>query len=168
MSLNPELAKLLNAQINHEMSASYSYLAMAAWFEQTPYAGFASWMFVQSAEETTHALKFYQFLLSRDAPVVLEALSTPKADFESPLDVFAQSLKQEQAVTAQINALYDLAELVRDHASKNLLLWFLNEQIEEEQSVRDIIDRLTLAGDDPSSLLALDREAAARNAGKGL
>ncbi|MEO5712978.1 MAG: ferritin [Luteolibacter sp.] len=167
MSLNPELAKLLNAQINHEMSASYSYLAMAAWFEQTPYAGFASWMFVQSAEETTHALKFYQFLVSRDAPVVLEALVKPKADFESPLDVFAQSLKQEQAVTAQINALYDLAEQVRDHASKNLLLWFLNEQIEEEKSVRDIIDRLTLAGDDPSSLLALDREAAARNAGKG-
>jgi ferritin len=164
MSMNPELAKLLNAQINHEMSASYSYLAMAAWFELTPYSGFAKWMFMQSAEETVHALKFYQFLVSRDAPVVLEAIATPKADFKSPLDVFAQSLKQEQAVTAQINELYDVAEKVRDHASKNLLLWFLNEQIEEEQSVRNIVDRLTLAGDDPASLLVLDREASARNA----
>jgi len=167
MSLNPELAKLLNAQINHEMSASYSYLAMAAWFEQTPYSGFANWMFVQSAEETTHALKFYQFLVSRDAPVVLESIATPKADFSSPLDVFAQSLRQEEVVTAQINELYDLAEKVRDHASKNLLLWFLNEQIEEEKSVRDIIDRLTLAGDDPASLLVLDREALARNTAGG-
>lgn len=164
MSLNPELAELLNAQINHEMSASYSYLAMAAWFEQTPYAGFASWMFVQSAEETVHALKFYQFLVSRDAPVVLGPLAKPTADFNSPLDVFTQSLEQEQTVTRQINDLYDVAERVRDHATKNLLLWFLNEQIEEEQSVRAIVDRLTLAGNDPASLLELDREAAARNA----
>lgn len=164
MSLNPQLAKLLNAQINHEMSASYSYLAMAAWFEQTPYSGFASWMFLQSAEETVHALKFYQFLVSRGAPVVLESIAKPKAEFTSPIDVFSQSLKQEQMVTAQINELYDLAEQVRDHASKNLLLWFLNEQIEEEKSVGDIINRLTLAGDDSASLLVLDQEALARNA----
>ncbi|MEO5916047.1 MAG: ferritin [Luteolibacter sp.] len=162
MSLNPELAKLLNAQINHEMAASYSYLAMAAWFEQTPYSGFANWMYQQSAEETVHALKFYQFLVSRDAAVVLTPLAMPQAEFTSPLDVFATSLRQEETVTQQINDLYDVAERVRDHASKNLLLWFLNEQIEEEKSVRDIMDRLTLAGDDPASLLVLDREAGAR------
>ena len=164
MSLNPELAKLLNAQINHEMSASYSYLAMAAWFEQTPYSGFASWMFVQSAEETVHALKFYRFLVDRDAPVELEPIAKPKSDFKTPLDVFTHSLQQEQTVTQQINDLYDVAERVRDHSSKNLLLWFLNEQIEEEKSVRDIIDRLTLAGDDSASLLVLDQEAGARQA----
>lgn len=164
MALNPELAKPLNTQINHEMAASYSYLAMAAWFERTPYDGFAHWMFVQSAEETVHAFKFYQFLVDRDAPVELEPLAKPISDFTSPLDVFTQSLKQEQTVTQQINDLYDVAERVRDHASKNLLLWFLNEQIEEEKSVRDIIERLTVAGDDPASLLVLDREAAARQA----
>lgn len=164
MSLNPELAKLLNAQINHEMSASYSYLAMAAWFEQTPYSGFANWMYMQSGEETVHALKFYQFIVDRDAKVELEPLAKPRSEFASPLDVFTASLKQEQTVTQQINDLYDVAERVRDHSSKNLLLWFLNEQIEEEKSVRDIVDRLTLAGDDPASLLVLDREAGARKA----
>lgn len=160
--MNPELAKLLNAQINHEMSASYSYLAMAAWFEQTPYSGFASWMYIQSGEETVHALKFYRFLVDRNAMVELEPLAKPQSGFASPLDVFSASLKQEQAVTQQINDLYDLAERVRDHSSKNLLLWFLNEQMEEEKSVRDIVDRLTLAGNDPASLLVLDREAGAR------
>jgi ferritin len=167
MKVNPELTKLLNAQINHEMAASYSYLAMSAWFEQTPYSGFANWMYQQSAEETVHALKFYQFLISRGARVVLEPLAAPEADFKSPLDVFSQSLKQEETVTAQINELYDVAERVRDHASKNLLLWFLNEQIEEEESVRSIVERLKLAGDDPAGLLGLDREAGARqSAGK--
>lgn len=162
MNLDPELTKLLNAQINHEMAASYSYLAMSAWFERTPYAGFANWMYQQSAEETVHAHKFYQFLVSRDEQVVLQPLAAPRADFRSPLDAFSQSLKQEQAVSRQINELYDVAERVRDHASKNLLLWFLNEQIEEEKSVGDIVERLTLAGDDTASLLALDSEAGAR------
>ncbi len=164
MSLNPELAKLVNAQINHEMAASYSYLAMAAWFEQTPYSGFARWMFVQSAEETMHALKFYQYLVDRNAPVELDPIAKPKSVFKTPADVFAHSLQQEQMVTQQINDLYDLAERVRDHSSKNLLLWFLNEQIEEEKSVRDLLDRLTLAGEDPASLLVLDQEAGARQA----
>lgn len=166
MSLNPELSKLINAQINHEMSSSYAYLAMAAWFEQTPWSGFASWMFNQSREETMHALKFYQYLVDRDVAVELQPIEKPKADFTSPVDVFTLSLQQEQKVTAQINELYDVAEKVRDHASKNLLLWFLNEQIEEEKSVRDMLDRLKLAGEDPASLLVLDRDAAARQAPK--
>jgi ferritin len=164
MSLNPKLSKLLNEQINNELASSYIYLAMAAWFEQTPYSGFAQWMFNQSREETMHALKFYQYLVDRDTVVELQPIAKPKSDFESPLDVFAHSLKQEQRVTQQINDLYDVAESVKDHASKNLLLWFLNEQMEEEKNVRDMLDRLTLAGNDPASLLGLDREAAQRKA----
>lgn len=166
MSLNPELSKLINAQINHEMSSSYAYLAMAAWFEQTPWSGFASWMFNQSREETMHALKFYQYLVDRDAAVELSPIEKPQVEFTSPVDVFTLSLKQEQKVTAQINELYEVAEKVRDHASKNLLLWFLNEQIEEEKTVRDMLERLKLAGDDLASLLVLDRDAAARQAPK--
>jgi len=167
MTLNPKLTELLNEQINNEMSSSYIYLAMAAWFEQTPYAGFASWMFNQSREETMHALKFYQYLVDRDAVVSLKPIAQPKATFDSPIDVFEHSLKQEQAVTQQINDLYDLAEQVKDHSSKNLLLWFLNEQIEEEKTVRDMLDRLKLAGTDPASLLVLDREAAQRQSAEG-
>ena len=156
------MEKLLNEQIVNEMSSSYIYLAMAAWFEQTPYAGFANWMFAQSREETMHALKFYQYLVDRDANVDLEPIAKPRHDFKSPQDVFTHSLKQEEEVTAQINDLYEVAEKVRDHASKNLLLWFLNEQMQEEKSVRDMLDRLKLAGDDPASLLVLDREAGGR------
>jgi ferritin len=164
MTLSPKLAKLFNEQINNEMSSSYVYLAMAAWFEQTPYSGFASWMFNQSREETMHALKFYQYLVDRDAKVELQPIPKPKAVFKSPIDVFEHSLKQEQLVTQQINELFEVAEQVKDHASKNLLLWFLNEQMEEEKTVRDMLDRLKFAGDDRASLLVLDREAAQRPA----
>ncbi len=164
MSLDPKLTKLLNDQINNEMASSYSYLAMAAWFEQTPYSGFASWMYNQSLEETMHAHKFYQHLVDRDAPVTLKPIAKPQAKFKNPIDVFKSSLEQEQAVTKQINILFDVAEKVSDHASKNLLLWFLNEQMEEEKTVRDLLDRLELSGTDTASLLVLDREASTRSA----
>ena len=168
MKLSSRLQKLFNEQINNEMSSSYTYLAMAAWFEQTPYSGFAKWMFAQSLEETSHALKFYQYLADRDAVVELQPIPKPKHQFKSPLDVFEHSLKQEEKVTQQINDLFEVAEQVKDHASKNLLLWFLNEQMEEEKTVRDMLDRLKLAGSDPASLLVLDREAGARkSAGQG-
>ncbi|MES2598033.1 MAG: ferritin [Verrucomicrobiota bacterium] len=167
MTLNPKLAKLLNEQINNEMSSSYIYLGMAAWFEQTPYMGFAGWMFNQSREETMHALKFYQYVVDRDSVVVLQPIAKPRADFKNPIDVFETSLKQEQKVTQQINELFEVAEQVKDHASKNLLLWFLNEQMEEEKTVRDMLDRLKLAGNDPASLLVLDREAGTRQAPAG-
>ena len=163
MSLDPKLTKLLNDQINNEMASSYSYLAMSAWFEGTPYSGFASWMYNQSLEETVHALKFYQYLVDRDAAVSLKPIATPLAKFKNPIDVFQTSFDQEQTVTKQINGLFDVAEKVRDHASKNLL-WFLNEQMEEENTVRDILDRLKLAGNDSASLLVLDREAGTRSA----
>lgn len=167
MTLHPKLIKLLNEQISNEMSSSYAYLAMAAWFEQTPYSGFARWMFNQSREETMHALKFYQHVVNRDARVELLPIAKPKADFKSPIDVFEHSLKQEQKVTQQINDLFEVAEQVRDHASKNLLLWFFNEQMEEEKTVRDMLDRLKLAGNDPAGLLVLDREAGGRTTASG-
>jgi ferritin len=159
----PELHSLLNAQINNEMTASYNYLAMSAWFENTPYGGFAQWMLAQSQEETTHAMKFYHFLIDRGAKVELAAISTPPADFSSPLEVFETSLNQEEQVTTSIHQLYNMAETHRDHESKNLLNWFLDEQVEEEKAVQDMIDRLRLVGDNPLGLLQLDQEAAQRS-----
>jgi ferritin len=105
--------------------------------------------------------------VDRDAKVELQPIAKPKAAFKSPIDVFEHSLKQEQLVTQQINELFEVAEQVKDHASKNLLLWFLNEQMEEEKTVRDMLDRLKFAGDDRASLLVLDREAGQRQAAAG-
>lgn len=163
-TLAPDLHQLLNQQINAEMAASYSYLAMAAWFEETPYGGFAQWMTAQSQEETIHAMKFYQFLVDRGAKVTLTSIEKPRSDYDSPLDVFEQSLLQEREVTRLIHDLYESAEKHRDHESRSLLTWFLDEQVEEEKSAQDMIDRLKLVGDNPVGLLQLDSEAAQRKA----
>lgn len=162
MDLDNKLRTLLNEQINHEMSSSYTYLAMSSWFEETPYSGFAQWMYTQSLEETDHAMKFYHFLVDRNAQVSLMSIEQPCATYESAIEVFQASLDQEQKVTAQIHSLYSAAEETRDHETKNFLNWFLDEQVEEEKNVRDMIDRLELIGDNPVGMLQLDQEAARR------
>lgn len=161
-TLASELHELLNEQINKEMAASYSYLGMSAWFEDTPYGGFAQWMLAQSQEETAHAMKFYHFLVDRGANVRLADIQAPRHDYASPLEVFETSLEQERDVTQSIHRLYEAAEKHRDHESKNLLNWFLDEQVEEEKAVQDMIDRLHLVGDNPVGLLQLDQEAGMR------
>jgi ferritin len=162
MALDTNLHALLNQQINNEMAASYSYLAMSSWFEETPYVGFAQWMYVQSLEETAHAMKFYHFLVDRNSPVSLMGIDQPQAKFTTALAVFQASFDQEQKVTAQIHALYAAAEEAHDYETKNFLNWFLDEQVEEEKNVRDMIDRLKLVGDSPVGMLQLDQEAAGR------
>lgn len=162
MDLDTKLCNLLNEQINHEMTSSYTYLAMSSWFEETPYSGFAQWMYTQSLEETDHAMKFYHFLVDRNAQVSLMSIEQPLATYSSAIDVFKASLEQEQKVTAQIHNLYSAAEEARDHETKNFLNWFLDEQVEEEKNVRDMIDRLELIGENPVGMLQLDQEAARR------
>lgn len=167
MNLDPKVAALLNQQVNNEMFASYAYLAMSAWFETTAFRGFTSWMAAQSQEETLHAMKFYTYIHDRDGRVTLESLGKPQSEFESAIDVFNSSLEQERAVTAQIHEIYNAAGEANDHETKNFLNWFLDEQVEEEKTLRDMIDRLELVGEDPIGLLRLDDEAQAREGAAG-
>jgi ferritin len=160
-----KVLKALNAQIKNELQSHYIYLAMSAHFETTPYLGFAAWMRVQSQEEYGHAMKVFDYLRSRNAPITLQTLEAPKNGFgPKPIELFKASLAQEEMVTQQINDLYELAQKEKDYATLQFLTWFLQEQVEEENTVSDVIDRLTLAGNDPAGLLRLDDEAGRRAA----
>lgn len=157
--------KAINDQIKNELQAHYNYLGMSAHFEDSPYLGFARWMRMQSSEEHTHAMKLFDFLRERNVPIVLSAIDAPRTDFgPHPIELFELALAQEQTVTRQINALYELALNEKDYSTLQFLTWFLQEQVEEENTVSDIIDRLRLAGDNAAALLRLDGEAASRAA----
>src|SRR5437588_606758 len=100
----------INDQIKNELQAHYNYLGMSARLERTPYLGFAKWMRMQSTEEYGHATKLYDYLRERHAAIELKAIDAPEPDYgPNPLEMFEASLAQEQAVTQQINNLYELA-----------------------------------------------------------
>ena len=153
------LVKSLNDQLNFELYSAYIYQAMASHFKAQNLNGFANWMDVQVQEELVHATKFYTFLHDRNVDVELGAIAKPPTKWDSPLAVFEHALKHEQLVTKRINSLADQAAKVSDHATSNFLLWFINEQVEEEANTTDVIQQIKLVG---KEIFMLDRELAQR------
>ena len=152
----------INKQINSELSAHYAYLAMSAYCERINFTGAARWLRTQSQEEYGHALRLFDFLLAKNAKVELKAVGAPKADYASLLDVFETAYRQEQNVTKQINGLYEVAFKAKAFDTVVQTEWFVNEQVEEEKSMREIVAKLQMVKDDPPSLLDLDRDLGAR------
>jgi ferritin len=135
---------------------------MAAYFEQTPFAGFASWMSVQYREELEHAQKFFKYVNERNGKVVLEAVAQPKSEYKSPVEAFQISLGHEQKVSASILALYELAGEEKDFTTQSFLRWFLDEQLEEEKNVGALVVKLKLIGENINGAFALDHQAGKR------
>jgi len=158
--LSKEMQDGLNNQINNEYFASYTYLQMSAYCESINLRGFASWLRRQSQEELQHALKLFDYVIDRDGKIVLKSIEQPQAKYTSLLKMFQQVLEHEREVTSMINKLYEQAINEGDHATTVELQWFIQEQVEEEKTARDIVDNLKLAGDNSSALLILDREMA--------
>jgi ferritin len=152
----------LNDQLNWELFSAYIYLAMAAYCESVNLPGFANWMKVQAQEEVTHAMKFYDFVNERGGRVTFAAIEAPPVEWDSPLAAFEHAYKHEQGVSERINKLVDLAVAEGDHATNGFLQWFVTEQVEEEASVDEIIQRLKLVGKEGGGLFILDRELAQR------
>lgn len=151
-----------NEQIKHELDSGYLYLAMAAWFEDVGLAGMARWMRAQAQEELTHAMRFYRHLIERGGRVRLLALAEPRAEWDSALAAFEAAYGHEQFITGRINELMKLSRTENDFASQGMLQWFVDEQVEEEDTAKGIVDKLKLIGGDGNGLLMLDKELGAR------
>lgn len=156
------LNKAINEQIQAELESAYLYLSMSAYFEQENLPGMAAWMMAQAKEEQEHAMKFYHHLVERGGTVEFLALSKPKSEFESPLEVFTASWKHEQYITKRIHDLYSLATKENDYASFTMLHWFIDEQVEEESTVEEIVHKLEMIENHAPGLLMLDRELGSR------
>lgn len=160
--MDKTVVNAINDQINEEMFSSYLYLSMSAWFETQNLPGMAKWMRVQSAEETAHAMKFFDFLNERGEKVVLKALEAPQIDFDSALNVFELALGHERKITSLINKLYEIALAQKDYPTQILLQWFIDEQVEEEDNATKAVDMLKMTEGKGYQLLMLDSKFGAR------
>jgi ferritin len=158
MSMNRTVQDALNQQINAELGASYEYLAMSAWCSSQNLLGSAKWLRFQSQEEYGHAMKLLDFVLARGGDVALQEMPAPAQKFSTLHSIFDRVLKQEQSVSQQIDALYELAFKEKAYSATVELQWFLAEQVEEEKSAREIVAKLSLIGSDAAALLDFDRE----------
>ena len=160
--LSKNVEEALNAQINAEFWSAYLYLSMAAYFEAEGKSGFANWFKVQFKEEQAHAEIFMNYLNSRGGRINLRPIDAVPTTWNSPLDLFKETLAHEQKVTALINNLYAISEEEKDYATRSMLTWFIDEQVEEEENAQEYIDHLKLIGDNGYGLYQLDKELATR------
>ncbi|MBO5249539.1 MAG: ferritin [Muribaculaceae bacterium] len=160
--LKKSVEDAINAQVNAELWSAYLYLSMSMNFAAQGRNGIANWFKVQFQEEQAHAEIFMNYLNSRGARVVLQPIDAVEIEWATPLDAFKATLAHEQKVTALINDIYALAESEKDYATREMLNWFISEQVEEEESAQELIDKFTLIGDNGTGLYMLDQELAAR------
>ncbi len=158
MNIEGKVVDAINEQINKEMYSSYLYLGMATWLEDQGYKGMSAWMRAQAKEEDMHAMKFYDYLMSRGARPVLKAIEAPPETWESPTQVFAEVYEHECKVSASIHALVKVAREADDTAADIFLQWFVSEQVEEEETAKDLVDKLNMIGDAGMGLYMVDRE----------
>lgn len=160
--LSKNLKNAINAQINAEMWSAYLYLSMSMDAEAKGHKGVANWFYIQFREEQDHARIFMNYLNSRDEKVELMPVESVPTEWNSVLDMFKQTLEHERKVTAMINNLSAIAAQDNDFASANRLVWFIDEQIEEEESAREMIAAFEAVESNKYGMYMLDKELAAR------
>ena len=160
--LSEKMQNALNAQINAEMWSAYLYLSMSMAAADKGLKGVANWFAIQFKEEQDHAQIFINYINSQGGRVLLAPIAAVDTEWKSPLAMFEQTLIHEQKVTSLINGLYNLAIEEKDHATKNMLDWFIDEQVEEEESARDIIDQMRMVEGNKFGLYMIDKEMATR------
>jgi len=161
--ISQKLQDAINEQIKFELYSAYMYLAMSADCSDRNLTGFANWLRMQAQEEVEHGMRFYDFLIERGGRVELHGIDKPPFEFGSPLEIMEQSLEHERFVTSRINELFDLAHEEQDRPAQVMLQWFITEQVEEEASIDEIVQRMKMFSADGAALFMLDRDLGARS-----
>jgi len=160
--ISKEMNEAINCQINAELYSSYLYLSMSTWFSERSLSGFATWMRGQAQEELFHSIKMLDYVLERGGKVEYGVIDKPVGDWSTPLDVMEETAAHEAKVTGLINDLVEIALEKRDHATNIFLQWFVTEQVEEEASVGEIVEKMKMIGDASQGLFAMDMELGKR------
>lgn len=160
--MDSELEKGFKTQINEELYSAYLYLSMSSYFEEKNLEGFAHWMRVQFQEELMHAMKFINHMTERGAKVELKPIEKPDCEWDSPEHVFEAVCEHEQYITNCIHRLADQAENKNDRAAFSFLKWFIDEQVEEEDTVDNILQKVRMFGKDQRGLFMIDKDLGGR------
>jgi ferritin len=160
--IKESLATALSDQVNAEYYSAYLYLSLSAWADREGFKGVANWLFVQAQEEMAHGTHIYRFILDRGASPSFADVKAPVCTCASVGDLFEQVLAHERKVSGLIDGIASLAHREGDHASYNFIMWYVNEQVEEEAGVEELVAKIKMLGDHQGLLFNLDAALAAR------
>ncbi|WP_321314804.1 ferritin [Halarcobacter sp.] len=161
--ISKELQNALIEQLNKEYHSAYLYLGMSAYCSKEGFNGSSNWFLIQYQEEIAHGMKLFKYLEDQDVEIKLPSIEGVKVEYNSLLDVFKKALAHEQKMSKNLNILSDIAMKEKDHATYNLLQWYVTEQVEEEATLKEIRDHIKLVGDNGYGLYTIDKELSTRS-----
>jgi ferritin len=160
--LDSKMTTALNEQVNAELWSAYLYLSMSYDMDDKGFPGIANWFAIQAQEEFEHATRIARYIASRDAKVLLKPIGEVRQEWNSPVDAFEDTLMHEKVVTGFIHKLMDKAVELKDYESQSMLTWFINEQIEEEETSRQYLHALKQIEKDPAAMYLFDKKLGKR------
>jgi len=160
--VSEKINEIINEQINKEFYSGYLYLSMSSNLHELGLFGFSKWLKIQAKEEVEHGLKLLDYLLERNSYVTLKQIRTPDYKFKGIKSVFETLYEHEKCITNSVMNIAKLAEEECDRKTLNFIEWFIEEQVEEEQQVKNIIKRIELFGEENSALYLMDKELGCR------
>lgn len=155
--LQESTAKLLKEQVLLEFTASAQYLTMASWCETRGYVGSSNFFYKQSLEEREHMLKIFKFLVGADCYTTHPVSCDIVVDFGCLREVFEMSLENEIKVTQSIHRMVSHCSEIKDFSTHAFLQWYVTEQMEEESTVKGILDMFDLGGDTYLGVFTIDK-----------
>ena len=161
--ISPKVVKMINEQINREIESAYIYQAMEIYIgNEYNFSGIENFFHVQVQEENAHAYLMIDYLHRLGEKVELKAIPQPKSDYKSILEVFEAALEHERKVTNWINDIMAVAVEEKDFSSQSFLKFFIDEQVEEEESFVKHIDTLKFIDSNPHATMLFDQQLATR------
>ncbi len=152
----------LNEQVNAELWSGYLYLSMSYDMDDKGFPGISNWFAVQAQEEFEHATRIAKYIGSRDAKVLMKPIAEVRQEWNSPIDAFEDTLMHEKVVTGLIHKLMEKAIEYKDYETQSMLKWFIDEQIEEEETPRQLLQALKMIEKDPAAMYLFDKKLGKR------
>ena len=145
--ISEKLQNAINEQIIAEMRTATGYLSMSFHFAKEGFSGFAHWMKKQSQEELEHAYTMADYIIKRNGTAKIDKIDVVPTGWGTPLEVFEHVYEHERHISKLIDNLVDLAHAEKDKATQDFLWGFVREQVEEEATALEVVDRIKKAGE---------------------
>ena len=133
-------ADALNEQIANEFAASQQYVGAAVYYDAETLPRLASFFYRQALEEREHAMIMIRYLLDTDEEVRIPDIKSQQTTYQDGVNPVKMALEQEERVSEEIFALFELARDLKDYRAEQFLQWFVKEQVEEVALMNDLLN----------------------------
>lgn len=138
--ISDRLSSLLVEQIGIELTAHQTYMGISIHFERQSLKRWAGVFRAQAIEEAGHAEKIMAFLIDNEVAFDLPALHGATAHYTTATEALEEALASEIRVSGRFDAMAAAARAEDDNRSFQFLQWFIDEQVEEERTIRSLLD----------------------------